>query len=77
MEKQGQKTVVRTVCGMPDFLRCGLLVELSDGVITKVRPTDPDDPTAGRICSKGLSQRYRPPPGGSLSPPALRVETQS
>jgi len=57
MERQNQEVTIRTVCGMPDFLRCGLLVDLRDGVIKKVRPTGPDDPTAGRACPKGLTIR--------------------
>ena len=54
MEKQDQEVTMRTVCGMTDFLRCGLLVDLKDGVVRKVRPTGPGDPTAGRACPKGL-----------------------
>ena len=57
MGRKNQEVTLRTVCGMPDFLRCGLLVDLRDGVITKVRPTGPDDPTAGRACPKGLTIR--------------------
>ena len=44
MGDTGIKVTVRTVCGMPDYQRCGLSVEVTDGVISKVRPADFPDP---------------------------------
>jgi anaerobic selenocysteine-containing dehydrogenase len=40
---------------MPDYYRCGLLVDVSNGVITKVSPTGPDDPVGTKACPKGLA----------------------
>jgi len=54
MGKGGVKETIRTVCGMPDYLRCGLSVEVTDGVITKVRPADFPDPFDKGACEKGL-----------------------
>ncbi len=55
MDNQNEKGLVRTVCGMPDYLRCGLLVEIDDGVITKVRPASSSDPVGTGACPKGLA----------------------
>src|SRR5512137_650251 len=51
------KTVVRTVCGLPDYMRCGLSVEVEDGVITRIRPGDFPDPADRGVCLKGLATR--------------------
>ena len=55
MSNKGGKVTIRTVCGMPDYLRCGLSVEVTDGVITKVRPADFPDPVDKGACAKGLA----------------------
>ncbi len=51
------KTMIRTVCGLPDYMACGLRVEVEDGVITRVRPGDFPDPADRGACSRGLSSR--------------------
>ena len=55
MERQKQVVNLRTVCGMLESFRCGLQVEVSDGVITKVLPTGSDDLTGRSACRKGLA----------------------
>lgn len=50
-----RNTLVRTVCGMPDYFRCGLMATVEDGVITKVRPADFPDRADCGACIKGLS----------------------
>jgi len=40
---------------MPDYLRCGLMVETKNGVITKVRPSSASDPVGTGACAKGLA----------------------
>ena len=55
MGNKGGKVTVRTVCGMPDYLRCGLSVEVTDGVITRVRPAGFPDPVDKGACEKGLA----------------------
>ena len=55
MSDAGRKVTVRTVCGMPDYQRCGLSVEVTDGVISKVRPADFPDPADKGACEKGLA----------------------
>ena len=55
MGDTGGKVNVRTVCGMPDYQRCGLSVEVTDGVISKVRPADFPDPVDKGACEKGLA----------------------
>ncbi len=55
MDRQKQVVSLRTVCGMLESFRCGLQVEVTDGVITKVRPTGSDDPTGRTACPKGLA----------------------
>ncbi|NQT48469.1 MAG: molybdopterin-dependent oxidoreductase [Chloroflexi bacterium] len=49
------KHIVRTVCGMPDYLKCGLSVEVIDGAISKIRPADFPDPVDKGACVKGLA----------------------
>ena len=51
------KTIIRTVCGLPDYMRCGLSVEVEDGVITRIRPGDFPDPADLGVCLKGLATR--------------------
>ncbi len=51
------KTVIRTVCGLPDCMHCGLSVEVDDGVITRVRPGDFPDPADRGVCVKGMATR--------------------
>ena len=51
------KTTIRTVCGLPDYMRCGLCVEVEDGRITRVRPADFPDPADRGICVKALATR--------------------
>ena len=48
------KVTIRTACGITDYLKCGLSVEVTDGVITKVRPADFPDPIDKGACEKGL-----------------------
>jgi len=55
MVKRDTTRTTRTVCGMPDYLRCGLLVETRDGVITRVRPSSSSDPVGTGACAKGLA----------------------
>jgi len=55
MGNKAEKVTIRTVCGMPDYLQCGLSVEVTDGVITKVRPADFPDPVDKGACPKGLA----------------------
>ncbi len=47
--------LVRTVCGMPDYFRCGLLATVEDDMITKVRPADFPDKADCGACIKGLN----------------------
>lgn len=51
------KTTTRTVCGLPDYMGCGLSVEVEDGIITRVRPGDFPDPADRGVCPKGLASR--------------------
>ena len=51
------KTMTRTVCGLPDYMACGLRVEVEDGVITRVRPGDFPDPADRGVCRRGLASR--------------------
>jgi anaerobic selenocysteine-containing dehydrogenase len=51
------KTIVRTVCGLPDYMRCGLSVEVEDGAITRIRPGDFPDPADRGICLKASATR--------------------
>lgn len=51
------KTTIRTVCGLTDYMRCGLSVEVEDGVITKIHPADFPDPADRGACLKGLATR--------------------
>ena len=51
------KTMTRTVCGLPDYMGCGLSVEVEDGVITRVRPGDFPDPADRGVCPRGLASR--------------------
>ncbi len=51
------KTITRTVCGLPDYIGCGLSVEVEDGVITRVRPGDFPDPADRGACPRGLASR--------------------
>jgi anaerobic selenocysteine-containing dehydrogenase len=51
------KTIIRTACGLPDYMRCGLSVEVEDGLITKIRPGDFPDPADRGVCLKGLATR--------------------
>ncbi|MDM7998694.1 MAG: molybdopterin-dependent oxidoreductase [Dehalococcoidia bacterium] len=50
-------TLIRTVCGLPDYMRCGLSVEVQDGVITRILPGDFPDPADRGICLKALAAR--------------------
>ncbi len=52
------KTMTRTVCGLPDYMGCGLSVEVEDGVITRVRPGDFPDPADRGVCPRGLASRH-------------------
>jgi anaerobic selenocysteine-containing dehydrogenase len=51
------KTVIRTVCGLPDCLHCGLSAEVDDGLITRIRPGDFPDPADRGVCAKGMATR--------------------
>ena len=51
------KTTIRTVCGLPDYMRCSLSVEVEDGAITRIRPGDFPDPADRGICLKALATR--------------------
>jgi anaerobic selenocysteine-containing dehydrogenase len=55
MGNKGGKETIRTVCGITDYLRCGLSVEVTDGVITRARPADFPDPIDKGACEKGLA----------------------
>lgn len=46
---------IRTVCGLNDYFRCGLTVEVKDGSITGVRAADFPDPRDRCVCLKGLA----------------------
>ncbi len=50
------RTTIRTVCGLPECMRCGLSIEVDDGAI-KIRPADFPDPTDRGACRKGLAVR--------------------
>jgi len=49
---------VRTVCGMPDYFRCGLLATVENGTITGVRPGDFPDRADCGACVKGLNTHH-------------------
>lgn len=49
---------VRTVCGMPDYFRCGLSATVEEGAITKVRPADFPDKADCGACIKGLNTHH-------------------
>ena len=51
------KTTIRTVCGLPDYMRCGLSVDVEDGAITRIRPGDFPDPADRGVCLKALATR--------------------
>ncbi len=53
--KNDGEITYRTTCHAPDHLRCGLLVDVRNGIISKVRPTGHDDPTGKIACRKGLA----------------------
>jgi len=55
MGTQNKDRSFRTACRMGDAFRCGLLVDITDGIISRVRPTGPDDPTGKVACQKGLA----------------------
>src|SRR4030042_1828473 len=56
METQNHDAITyRTTCKAPDTFRCGLLVEVKEGIIAKVRPAGPDDPMGRTACPKGLA----------------------
>ena len=55
MSSTSGKATIRTVCGLNDYLRCGLSVEVNNGVITKVRAGDFPDPADKGACAKGLA----------------------
>ena len=46
--------VTRTVCGIVDGVRCGILAHVKDGVLVKVEPADFPDPRFRHICAKAL-----------------------
>ena len=50
-----QNGTFRTTCKAGEGFRCGLLVDVKDGTIVKVRPTGPDDPSGKTACPKGLA----------------------
>lgn len=47
--------VIQTVCGLNDYFRCGLSIELANGEISRVRPYDYPDPADRGVCAKGLA----------------------
>ena len=47
--------LVRTVCGMPDYFRCGLMATVEDNVIRRVRPASFPDKADCGACIKGLN----------------------
>jgi len=55
MDKTSEKVTIRTVCPLPDGLRCGLLAHLTDGVITRIVPADFPNRIDRGACSKGLA----------------------
>ena len=56
MEDRNKKVAAYTVCGLKSCpYRCGLSVQVRDGVIEKVRPGDFPDPVDRGACSKGLA----------------------
>lgn len=50
-----EKKILRTACSLGDGVVCGLAVEVSNGVITKVSPADMPNPADRGACSKGLA----------------------
>ncbi len=55
MDKKGENATIRTTCISRDDQRCGLLVHVTDGVITKVDPADFHDPRDRGVCARGLA----------------------
>jgi len=55
MDKKGEDVTIRTTCISRDDQRCGLLLHVTDGVITKVDPADFPDPRDRGVCPRGLA----------------------
>jgi len=55
MKKKGKSVTIRTVCVSRDDERCGLLLHVTDGAITKVDPADFPDPRDRGACARGLA----------------------
>ncbi len=55
MVKRPQTERIRTVCGINDYFRCGLTVELRDGVIAGIHAADFPDSNDKGGCMKGLA----------------------
>ena len=54
MAATGETRVTRTVCGIVDGIRCGILAHVKDGVLIKVEPADFPDRRFRHICGRGL-----------------------
>lgn len=54
MSALGEERVVRTVCGIEDGTRCGILAHVSNGVLVKVEPADFPDRRFRHVCAKAL-----------------------
>lgn len=55
MDGASEKKVIRTVCTVMDVFACGLSVEVSSGIITKVSPADMPNSADRGACRKGLA----------------------
>jgi len=54
MSRSGEQKVVRTVCGIEDGVRCGILAHVRNGVLVKVEPADFPDPRFRHVCARAL-----------------------
>jgi len=54
MSGSGEEKVVRTVCGIVDGVRCGILAHVRNGALVKVEPADFPDPRFRHICARAL-----------------------
>jgi len=55
MDKKGENATIRTTCKSGDGHGCGLLLHVTDGVITKVDPADFPDTRGRGACVRGLA----------------------
>jgi anaerobic selenocysteine-containing dehydrogenase len=55
MDRKSEEATIRTVCPLHDGLKCGLSVQTTNGVISKVSPAEFPDRIDRGACAKGLA----------------------